>query len=70
MRQKLMQRRVKQTDGARKPRHHFKNRFEVGALFGQQFGKSITPPSLVIGQDHLAHCTNPRGIKEHMFSAA
>ena len=70
MRQKFVQRRVKQADRNRQPSHHFKNCRKILALFRQQFVERDTAPLFVVRQDHLAHGSNPRSVKEHMLRPA
>ena len=70
MRQKFVQRRVKQADRNRQPSHHFKNCRKILALFRQQFVERDTAPLFVVRQDHLAHSSNPRSVKEHMLRPA
>ena len=69
-RQKLVERRIKQADSDRKPGHDFKDPFEVRPLFGEQLCKRRPPARLVLGKDHLADSSDPRGIEEHMLGAA
>src|SRR3546814_5445166 len=69
-RQKFVERRVEQTDRDRKPRHHLENSGEVGALFGEQFGERDAAARFILGEDHLAHRGDARGVEEHMLGAA
>ena len=70
MRQKFMQRRVKQPDGHRQPLHDLEQRLEIAALHRQQFGQRRAAARLILGEDHLAHRDNPLAVEEHMLGAA
>ena len=70
MRQKFVQRRIEQADGDRQARHHTENPFEIGALFGEQFGERRRPPGAVFGQDHPPHAGDAAGFKKHVLGAA
>ena len=65
-----MQRRIEQADGDRQARHDLEDLGEIGALFGQQLGERGAAARLVVGQDHLAHGGDARGVEEHMLGAA
>ena len=70
MRQKFVQRRVKQADRNRQPSHHFKNRCKILALFRQQFVERNTAPLFIVSQYHLAHGSDAACVKEHMLRPA
>src|SRR3546814_10647185 len=65
-----MQRRVEQADGDRQARHHAENLGEIAALLGEQFRKRGAAPVLAVGEDHLAHRGDARGVEEHMLGTA
>ena len=67
--QKLMQRRIEQTNGYRQAGHLAKDADEVAALQRQQFLQRFLASADAVRKNHLAHCGQSLIAKEHVLSA-
>ena len=67
---KLVKRRIEQTDVDRHAVHALQDAIEILLLQGQKLGQSHLTASLVVGKDHLSHGLDLISIEEHMLGAA
>ena len=67
MRQELVQRWIKETNGCRQSVHDTEEGDEILPLIRQQLGNGRAAGFRIAGQDHFPHMHDPLRIKEHML---
>ena len=70
MRNKLMQRRIEQTNSHRTTGHCFKDALKVGLLIRKNLSECFTTSFCIFCQNHFAHCFDLFTFEEHMFRTA
>eukprot|EP00754_Rhynchopus_humris_P025711 Rhum_TRINITY_DN14960_c6_g1::Rhum_TRINITY_DN14960_c6_g1_i1::g.130403::m.130403 len=70
MRDKLVQGRVQEADGARVPLHRLQDADEVLALVREDLRQGVAAPRLVLREDHLTHGVDAVLLEEHVLRAA
>ena len=70
VRQELMQRRIKKSDGNRSSAHCFEETVEVFTLVWNQLLKRYFASFNIVGQNHFAHGINTLATEEHVFCTA
>ena len=69
-RQKLVQRRIEQTDRHRKARHRFQDAEKIFALKWQEFFQRVGARFVRVGEYHLLNDGEPLRLHEHVLGAA
>eukprot|EP00756_Hemistasia_phaeocysticola_P023301 Hpha_TRINITY_DN15885_c0_g10::TRINITY_DN15885_c0_g10_i3::g.189512::m.189512 len=70
VRHELVQRRVQQTDSARRTAHRLEDPHEVSPLVRDDLLQRLLPPGLVRSEDHLTHRVDTVTIEEHVLRTA
>ncbi len=70
VRNKLVERRIKQTNGDRQALHRLENPVEVLPLYRQQLRQSFFAPLRIRGQDHFTYRLDPAFTEEHVLGTA